>query len=170
MIETERLILRKFRLADAENSFKMASDPTVMKYIIGERYNSVEEVRDMIEKNVFRDYEKYGFGRMAITLKPSDQLIGFSGLKYNDDFKEVDIGYRLMRAYWGKGIATEASLPFMDYGFNELKLKRIVALAFEENGGSIKVMKKLGMYFEKYMEVEGQEFVCYVKTTPGNKQ
>ncbi|MEO1262779.1 MAG: GNAT family N-acetyltransferase [Bacteroidota bacterium] len=165
MIETERLIIRKFTLKDAEQSFKMATDPQVMQYIIGERYNSVEQVREMIKKNVFGDYDKYGFGRMAITLKPFDELIGFSGLKYNDDFREVDIGYRLMRKYWGRGIATEASQPFMDYGFRELKLKRIVALAFAENTGSIKVMKKLGMHFEKYMKVDGHEFVCYVKNS-----
>ena len=164
MIETERLILRKFTLEDAEQSFKMATDPAVMKYIVGERYTSVDQVREMIKKNVFGDYEKYGFGRMAITLKPANELIGFSGLKYNDDFEEVDIGYRLMKKYWGQGIATEASRPFMDIGFRELKLKRIVALAFEENTGSIKVMNKLGMHFEKYMNVEGHEFVCYLKT------
>ena len=163
MIETERIILRKFTLDDAEQAFKMSSDPAVMKYIIGERFESADQVREMIKKNVFGDYEKYGFGRLAITLKPSNKFIGFTGLKYNEDFKEVDIGYRLIKEYWGKGIATEASLSALNYGFEKLGLKRIVALAFEENIASIKVMEKLGMCFEKNMEVDGQEFVCYVK-------
>ena len=163
-LETERLQLREMASNEADSLFDLDSDPEVMKYIVGERYGSVDEVREMIKRNVFGDYEKYGFGRMAITLKGADRLIGFTGLKYNDDFEEVDIGYRLLKEYWGKGIATEASRPFMDYGFKELKLKRIVALAIEENVGSINVMKKLGMHFEKYMQVEGQEFVCYLKT------
>ena len=162
-IETDRLILRKFTLEDAEEAFHMNNDPEVMKYIIGERFKSVDEVKEMIKKNVFGDYEKHGYGRMAITLKPSNKFIGFTGLKYNDDFKEVDLGYRLMRKYWGKGIATESSLPFMNYGFNQLGLKRIVALAFEGNIGSIKIMKKVGMIFEKYMVIDGHELVCYAK-------
>ena len=164
MIETDRLIIRKFTLADAEASFKMANDPEVMKYIIGEKYKDVDEVRAMIRKNVFGDYEKYGFGRMAMTLKSTGEFIGFTGLKYNDDFKEVDLGYRIIREHWGRGYTTEASRPFLDIGFQELGLKRIVALAFEENKASINVMKKLGMTFEKYMEVDGFEFVCYLKT------
>lgn len=162
-IETERLILRPFTLSDAPQTFLMNSDPAVMKYIPGEHYQSVEEVRKMIQKNVLDDYEKYGFGRLAITLKTSNDLIGFTGLKYNDDFEEVDLGYRLIKKYWGQGIATEASGPALQYGFDQLEMKRIVALAYEENTGSVNIMKKLDMVYEKKMIVDGDEFVCYVK-------
>jgi len=106
---------------------------------------------------------------LAIIYKPDNRFIGFTGLKYLDDLDEVDVGYRLVREYWGRGLATEATRPTIDYGFEKLGLKRIIAAALPENVGSIRVMEKLGMHFEKKLIYDGHETVFYVIENPVGK-
>ena len=161
MIETERLWLRRFTLDDVDDACEMNSDPDVRKYILGEGKPSRDRVRELIEKNTLADYEKYGYGRLAIVHKADNRFIGFTGLKYLDDMQEVDVGYRLVREYWGRGLATEATRPTVAYGFNELKLDRVIAMALPDNKGSIRVMEKLGLMFWKEIEEEGHRVVCY---------
>jgi ribosomal-protein-alanine N-acetyltransferase len=91
-------------------------------------YRPREEIHKRIEQNVMGDYEKYGYGRYAVILKETDEFIGFSGLKYLEELNEVELGYRFLRKCWGKGIATEAGRPFIEYGFGELGLKKIIGL------------------------------------------
>ena len=77
-------------------------------------------------------------------------FVGWAGLAYLPEFDEIDLGYRFLPEYWGKGIATEASHAILAYGFEELKLSRIIAIALKEHSASIKVMEKVGMEFDKF--------------------
>ena len=63
----------------------------------------------MLCKHPIADYRKHGFGRWGVVLKATGRLIGFAGLKYLDELREVDVGYRLLPEYWGMGLATEAA-------------------------------------------------------------
>ena len=74
---------------------------------------------------------------------------GLCGLKFIDDLKEVDIGYRFHRKYWGSGYATESAAACLKHGFEKLSLKKIIGRAMKENIASIKVMEKIGMKFER---------------------
>jgi len=160
--ETPRLWLRKFTLEDAEAAYQMNRDPEVTRYIVGEGKVTLEQTRQLIQHNTLADYAKYGYGRLAIVHKADHRFIGFTGLKFLEDLQEVDVGYRLHRDYWGMGLATEATRPTIDFGFNQLELNRIIALALPDNRASIRVMEKMGMQFEKTITEEGQEAVQYV--------
>lgn len=149
IIETERLIIRPFEEKDIEPSYQMNLDKEVSKYTGDGGVVSYSEIDRRIRENVFGDYKKYGYGRMAVELKSTGEFIGFCGLKYLEDMNEVDLGYRFMSEHWGKGYATESSKAVLEYGFNELKLNRIIALVLPENKGSIHVLEKLGFEFEK---------------------
>ena len=160
--ETPRILLRPFRLTDVEAFYHLNNDPDVNKYLPGEERNiSRAEVEQLIKKNTFMDYEKYGFGRMVMVLKSNNQAIGFTGLKYLPELDEVDIGYRIAKQHWGQGLVVEASIPIISYGFNQLDLKRIIALALPENKASIRVMEKLKFTYVKHMELDGEEIVYY---------
>ncbi len=100
------------------------------------------------------DYKKYGYGRWAAFLKNEMQFVGWAGLAYLPEFDEIDLGYRFLPEYWGLGIATEASRAILNYGFDSLKLRRIVAIAIKENKASIRVMEKVGMEFDKIAPYE----------------
>lgn len=161
MIETERVVLRKFTLSDVDDAWAMNRNAEVRKYLIGEGEPSRDQVRRLIEQNTLRDYEKYGYGRLAIIHKADNRFIGFTGLKYLPDMDEVDVGYRLHRDYWGLGLATEATRPTVDFGFIELNLERIIAMAHPDNSASIRVMEKLGLTPWKSVVEDGFNVVCY---------
>ena len=162
IIETKRLIIRPFTIDDIDPSFEMNLDAEVSKYTADGGAVSREEIERRIVQDVFGDYKKYGYGRMAVELKSERTFIGFAGLKYLEDLKDVDLGYRLMRKYWGKGIATEAGKSLVDFGFNTLALTRIIALVLPENIGSIKVLQKLGFEYEKDLIEGGYTANMYV--------
>ncbi len=166
--ETERLLIRPFTMDDVEPSFVMNLDAEVSKYTGDGGVVSKEEIERRIKENVLGDYKKYGFGRLAVELKSEGKFIGFSGLKYLSDLNEVDLGYRLMKAYWGKGIATESAKACIDLGFKNVKLKKIIALVLPENKASINVLKKLQFKFDKTFEDDGEWTNLYKLLPPKN--
>ena len=149
IIETERLLIRPFTVEDIEPSYAMNLDAEVSKYTADGGVVSKAEIERRIKENVFGDYEKYGYGRLAVELKSEGKFIGFTGLKYLKDLDEVDLGYRFMKEYWGKGIATESARAIVKFGFEDLMLKRLVAMVLPENIGSINVLEKLNFQYEK---------------------
>ena len=153
LIETERLLLREITLDDKEDLFRLHSDPEVQKYTGEPVVRSLEEIENAIERRIVH-YKKYGFGRWATILKSGNHFVGWAGLAYLPEFDVVDLGYRFLAEYWGLGIATEASKAILEYGFNQLGLKEIVAIAVKENKASIRVMEKVGMEFDKLAPYE----------------
>ena len=151
-IETDRLILREFTLDDVEAYFQLGTDSAVIRYTGDGGMTNLEDAATVLRDRPLADYQKYGYGRLACVLKASGQVIGFAGLKYMDDITDVDIGYRFLPAYWGKGLATEACRPLIPYGFDQLRLARILGLVDPENVASVRVLEKLGLTFVGMMD------------------
>ena len=147
IIETERLIIRKITEDDFDDLLLLHSDPEVQKFTGEAVQTSIEEVQKGIRERTFKDYEKYGYGRWAVIWKETGEFTGWAGLKYLPEFEETDLGYRFNQKFWGKGIATESSIAILNYGFKELGLKRIIAVAMPEHKASMRVMEKVGMKF-----------------------
>ena len=140
ILETKRLILREFTLQDALAVYEFGSNKEVQKYTGDVLLQSVEEATAIIKNVWFTDYKKYGYGRWAVVYKENKKVIGFAGLKYLPEFELTDIGFRFLPEYWNKGIATEASIPIIKYGFEILKLDKIIGIADPKNIGSCKVL------------------------------
>jgi ribosomal-protein-alanine N-acetyltransferase len=157
-IETERLILRKFTIEDAQDAFEMNSDPEVLKYIPADPAKSVEETRELIKRTTLADYKTHGFGRHAIVLKSTGKLIGFTGLKQEDNIDGVELGYRLNRSFWGQGLGFEAAEPFIKIAFEEMNTPILYGSAMKENVASIKILKRLGMTFRREELFMGENF------------
>ena len=165
LIETDRLILRKITLDDKEELFKLHANELVQKYTGEPVVKSLSEMEAAIKERIV-NYDRYGYGRWATILKDEMQFVGWAGLAYLPEFDEIDLGYRFLPDNWGKGIATEACRAILSYGFEELKLGKIIAIAMKENKGSIRVMEKAGMHFDKFApyEPDGEDCVWYVCT------
>ena len=161
ILHTPRLIIRPFTMADIEPSYQMNLDAEVSKYTGDGGVISKAELERRIVEDVMGDYRKHGFGRMAVGLNDGPDFIGFAGLKYLEDLDEVDLGFRFMSEYWGKGFATEAAKACLDYGFGELELKRIIGMVLPENGASIRVLEKCGFAFEKEIMEDGMLVQVY---------
>ena len=149
IIETDRMILRKFSIDDYQSVYEFGSNVEVQKYTGEKILTSPIHAKKIIKEVLFPDYKKYGYGRLAAIFKPENKIIGFAGLKYLPKFKESDIGFRFLPEYWGKGIATEVSLAIIRYGFEVLKLDNIIGIADPINIGSHRVLEKIGLKFYK---------------------
>jgi len=136
---------------DADAFFALNSDPEVMRFTGEPPLCSLGQAREAIE--AYPDFRVHGFGRWgcflrvpdAVTGSSAGAMIGFCGLKRLAEFDAVDVGFRFLPQYWGRGYATEAARASVAFGFGTLGLDRIIALVLPENGASIRVIEKLGM-------------------------
>ncbi|AGZ44516.1 GNAT family N-acetyltransferase [Actinoplanes friuliensis] len=151
-LTTERLILRRWRPADLDALAEMNADPEVMRYI---RDGTVQD-RGESEAFLARaeaNFEKNGYGLFAAELRDTGDLAGWVGMAVPEFLPEVlpavEIGWRLRRAYWGSGLATEGAREAMRFGFADCGLDRLVSIRHADNGRSGRVMEKLGMSFDR---------------------
>lgn len=153
-LETTRFFLRPVGAHDLHYYLDLDSDPEVMKYLNGGRASTVEEAQGGIERTlkIFETNQ----GKFGLWLVFAKSDMGFAGWVLfrpckkdpaNQDF--IELGYRLKRAYWGQGVATELSRHMLDYGFNDLQVREVFADTLVDNLGSQGVMKKIGMSFVK---------------------
>lgn len=147
ILETQRLLLREFSMADAEQLFLLNKDPDVLKYTGDQAFQNVAEARSFLEN--YNQYQKYGFGRWPVIDKVSGEFLGWCGLKYDPAIDETDIGFRFFKRYWNKGYATEAAKASIALGFDRFGLQSLVGRTMKENTASIRVLEKLGMAFEQ---------------------
>jgi ribosomal-protein-alanine N-acetyltransferase len=124
----------------------------------------VEEARQLLIDHPIADYRKHGFGRGACILKSTGEQIGFAGLKHLEELGDVDVAYRLLPAYWGQGLATEAALASVRYGFADLGLKQIIGLVLPENIASVRVLEKAGLRCTGDATFWNRKFAKYVIT------
>ena len=159
IIETDRLLLREFILDDAEKFYQLNLNPNVIKYTGNTAFKSIEEAKSFLEK--YNDYKANGYGRWAVINKNDNEFLGWCGLKYGELENETDIGFRFFEEDWNKGYATESAAACLKYGFDVLKLNRIIGRAMKENVASIKVLEKIGLVYETDCIFENKKAVVY---------
>ena len=172
-IETERLILRELRITDLEGMFELDSDPEVHKYLGNKPAQTKEESKKILE-SVLKQYEERGIGRWAAIEKSSGSFIGWSGLRLNTEYnmngftRYYDVGYRIIKRYWGKGYATESGTTAVDYAFNILKMPELYATTEIGNQASHNALLKIGLsYIEDfYFEQEQLDLRWYKIESP----
>lgn len=165
VLETERLRFRRLEISDAEDLFRIYSDTEVMKFM-GESPPSIEAERNNIEAHIKKYYQTGSFGFWATIFKESGKFIGRCGLLTSQiaGKDEIEIGYLLDRNFWGKNLATEAACGILDFAFQRLDLKRIVAVIHPENLASKKVAEKAGMVYERNVSYKTHaEVLLYAK-------
>jgi len=148
-LETERLILRRTSISDAEQMYKnWASDPDVTKYLVWETHANIDVTREILTGWD----EKYGnpdFYHWGIVEKESQQIIGTVGThRLDEKHYSMELGYCMSRTYWGKGYMSEAVAAIIEYLFNTVGFNRISACHDTDNIGSGRVMQKCGMILE----------------------
>ena len=164
---TPRLTHRAITAEDAASFFALNSHPDVLRFTGEPPLESLEQAREALAN--YPDFDTHGFGRWGCFLRADDpdtrakagDMIGFCGLKHLDELGEVDVGYRFLPEHWGKGYATEAGRASIAFGFETLRLERIIALVLPENLGSIRVIEKLGMREAGRCDCEGLDALRY---------
>lgn len=149
-IETDRLILRRYKIEDADAMYKnWASDSEVTKFLTWQPHPSVDVSRSIIE-DWLKKYSDEKYYHWAIVLKANgnEPIGGISVVHMNEDISMVHIGYCLGRAWWRRGIMSEALKAVMDFMFDTVEVNRVEARHDPRNPNSGKVMQKCGMKYE----------------------
>ena len=147
-LETDRLVLRQFTMADADNLVNLDADPDVMRFVTGGIPTSREEIQDEFLPAFLGYYQRFeGYGFWAAIEKATGEFLGWFHFRPRDGAApgEVELGYRLRKSAWGKGYATEGSRALIRKGFTEYGVQRVVAEAMAVNQASRRVMEKAGL-------------------------
>lgn len=156
-LETPRLVLRRFTPLDLDDVEALDADPAVMRYINGGTPTPREEIRDEYLPAWMAYYERGDrWGFWAAIEHGSGRFLGWFHLRpqASDPPDEPELGYRLRRDAWGRGLATEGSRALIDKAFGELGAMRVYATTMAVNTGSRRVMEKAGMRFIRLFDAE----------------
>lgn len=172
VLETARLRLRGWRDDDVDAYAAICGDPEVMRWLgaAGTPLTPAESAEQLA--GFRRHWDDHGFGLWCVTAKPDDTCLGFVGLAVPRFLPEIlpaiEIGWRLARAAWGQGYATEAARAVVAYAFGTAGLDRIVSVTRPPNRGSWNIMGKLGMTLERTTThpAHGYEVIVYELVAP----
>lgn len=147
-LETPRLRLRRLNMRDAQDIYDYGRDPIVARHVLWDAYRSVGEARSYL-RYMLRKYRLGEPASWGIEWKESGRIIGTIGFMWiQRENASAEAGYSLSRAYWNRGIMTEALSALIDYGFRSMNLNRIEAQHETLNPASGAVMRKCGMLHE----------------------
>ena len=155
ILETERLTLRELNVEDAEFIFELVNDAAFIRNIGDKGVRTLEDARDYILNGPVASYAKFGFGLYLVALRETGEAIGICGLLKRDALEDVDIGFAFLERFRQKGFAYESAAAVMKYGRGTLGLKRIVAITSPDNEGSMRVLEKIGLRFDKMIRMPG---------------
>ncbi|NLE22402.1 MAG: GNAT family N-acetyltransferase [Actinobacteria bacterium] len=142
---TERLELRRFTPADLEPLLTVFGDPDVMRFVGAERRPLDRKGVATLLAGAEAQWQRHGLGLLAVVERGTGRLIGEAGLQPLEAGPDIEVGYTLARAAWGRGYATEAARAVLLWAFARLRLHRVIAVADPANGASLQVLGKLGM-------------------------
>jgi RimJ/RimL family protein N-acetyltransferase len=153
VLDTKRLLLRRLTEDDAEFILELLNEPSFLLNIGDRGVRTIPAARLYIANGPLESYRRFGFGLYLVTLKDSGIPIGICGLLKRESLEDVDIGFAFLPSFWSQGYAYESASAIMDYGWNVLKLKRIVAITAPHNQASGKLLEKIGLRFEKMVKL-----------------
>lgn len=157
ILETERLLLREITETDAEFILELLNEPGWIQNIGDRGVRTLEDARLYIAGKLAASYARNGFGLYLVELKETGASAGMCGLVKRDSLEDVDIGFAFLERFWSRGYAFESAAAIMDYAHNVIGLKRIVAIVSPDNPGSIKVLEKIGLHFERMIKMPGDD-------------
>lgn len=157
MIETDRLILRRYNLNDAPFIHSLLNSEGWIKNIGDRKIKTVDDAVNYIRLNYFTSYEMWGYGPFLVSLKNSGKSIGSSGLYRRDDIGHPDIGFAFLPEFWNQGFAFEASKAVMRFAEKKLNIEKITGITLPDNLPSKRLLEKLGLSeIGNYIDKNGQ--------------
>lgn len=170
VLETDRLVLRRFTLDDAEFIFRLVNDPSWLRFIGDKNVRNLEDARRYLREGPLDMYERYGFGLYRAEERDSGIAAGMCGLIKRDTLPDVDVGYAFLPEFRGKGYAFEAASAVLAHGNRVFGLQRILAIVSPDNAGSIRVLEKAGMKFERVLEIKpGDPVKVFARAWPSSQ-
>lgn len=161
-IETERLVIRPLRLVDAAELHELYSDAEAMRFLEANVPTTISESQEWVQSKIDRFERDDGLSLWAVVERETGSVVGDAGLQWETyDGKVLDLGCRLIRRYWGRGYATEASRAVLAAGFRDLGAERICAATHVDNDRAHRVLESLGGERLPVVHVYGMDMTLY---------
>lgn len=161
VLETERLLLQKPTIDDAEFYYQLLREPLFKQHIADLGIESVEDAKNFIEKYLIGHHANFGFGMLTTRLKADNTAIGFCGAIKREYLEWPDMGYALLPEFFGKGYATEGAKVVLDHCHNQLGMDKVVAYTTLENAESMHVLEKIGLKRDKLINIPDGERMLF---------
>jgi len=161
VLETERLVLRWFEIKDAPFILELVNDPAWIQFIGDKGIRNLEDAQKYILNGPVDMYNKVGFGLYLVEQKEDLTPLGMCGLIKRDSLEDVDIGFAFLEKFRSKGYGYESASAVIEYGVQQLGLKRIVAITTIDNINSGKLLEKVGLRFEKIISESGEDLKLF---------
>lgn len=169
-LETERLVLRRLSLDDADLMLAVWNDPGFIRNVGDRGVRTLEQARDAMRAGALQLYADFGYGPYAVTLKSNGERIGICGLFRRENLEHPDIGFAILPDYRGQGLAGEAAFAVRDYALDDLALESLTAIVSPGNAPSIALIEKLGLAFDRMITMPGDdEAIRLYRTQPGEE-
>ncbi len=153
LLETNRMQLLEFKKSDAAFILELINEPAWIENIGDKNVNDLHDAQNFIENNLRPSYIKNGFGLFLVQLKDTKESIGMCGLVNRPGLEDIDIGFAFLAKHRRQGYAYESSKAMLGFAKNTLKIDRVVAITNPGNGASGKLLEKLGMTFERIIDL-----------------
>lgn len=153
ILETQRLSLRKLNLKDADFILRLVNTPPWLAFIGDKNVKSIDDARNYLETGPLKSYEANGFGLWLVELKESNAPIGICGLINRDALEDIDIGFAILPEFFQLGYGYEMANATMGYAKNILKIDKVIAIVSLNNLASMKLLNKMGLYFDRNIEL-----------------
>jgi [ribosomal protein S5]-alanine N-acetyltransferase len=170
VINTQRLMLRHLELDDAEFILELLNEPAFLRFIGDKGVRTLSDAREYLLQGPIDSYGRHGFGLYAACLREGTP-IGICGLVKRDGLADADVGFALLARHGGQGFATESAAAVLSHASRELRLQRVVAITAPDNRGSIAVLEKIGLRFERMIKLadDGSELKLYGTVQQGGR-
>jgi len=175
ILQTERLALCKLDLSDAGFILELLNEPAFIRFIGDKGVRTLADARDYLLKGPIASYEKWGFGLYLTCVRGDSPKrcgtpIGICGLVKRDTLPDVDVGFAFLERYRSNGYAVESASAVLRYAGQVLRLSRIVAIVAPDNAGSIAVLERIGLKFERMITLgeNGRELKLFGPAHPEN--
>ena len=156
MLHTERLTLAKLSIDDVDFIFDLLNEPTFKRFIGDKGIQTKDDALQYIRDVPFQQYELHGFGLYRVGVGNENTAAGICGLVTREEFPDPDLGFAFLNAHWGQGFAYESSLAVLAESRDKFSLRRVIAMADEDNVASNHLLDKLGFRFERMVTMPGE--------------
>lgn len=157
ILVTERLALRELHGGDAGFILELLNEPGWLRYIGDRGIRTLEAAAEYIENVPRRMYREQGFGLWAVEAKGSGEPLGMCGLIKRPGLDDIDIGFAFLERHGRRGYGLESASAVMDHARRVLGLQRIVAITSVDNHASIRLLERIGLRFEKMVNLPGDD-------------
>jgi RimJ/RimL family protein N-acetyltransferase len=153
VLTTARLTLCRLTENDAPFIFRLVNEPSWLRFIGDKGVRTLDDARRYLREGPLDMYAQRGFGLYLVLRNADEQPIGMCGLIKRDALPDVDIGFAYIPESWGNGYAVEAAQAVVAHARDDFGLTRLVAITSLDNDASIRVLGRIGMTFEKIIEI-----------------